>query len=112
MPDRRVKHWTELPSIELAYFFQILLPPIGSLWLRDLKTSVYIIAGFFAMSFFLSAFAMSFFPSAVEPLLCMGTLFLYIYSIYSIGPSYRKLSGASDKPKPIIIHRSDSGPKW
>jgi hypothetical protein len=55
---------------------------------------------------------MSFFPSAVEPLLCMGTLFLYIYSIYSIGPSYRKLSGASDKPKPIIIHRSDSGPKW
>ena len=103
MPDRRVKHWTELPSIELAYFFQILLPPIGSLWLRDLKTSVYIIAGFFAVPFFLSA---------VEPLLCMGTLFLYIYSIYSIGPSYRKLSGASDKPKPIIIHRSDSGPKW
>lgn len=103
MPDRRVKHWTELPSIELAYFFQILLPPIGSLWLRDLKTSVYIIAGFFAMPLFLSA---------VEPLLCMGTLFLYIYSIYSIGPSYRKLSGASDKPKPIIIHRSDSGPKW
>ena len=103
MPDRRVKHWTELPSIELAYFFQILLPPIGSLWLRDLKTSVYIIAGFFSMPLFLSA---------VEPLLCMGTLFLYIYSIYSIGPSYRKLSGASDKPKPIIIHRSDSGPKW
>lgn len=103
MPDRRVKHWTELPSIELAYFFQILLPPIGSLWLRDLKTSVYIIAGFFAMLLFLPA---------VEPLLCMGTLFLYIYSIYSIGPSYRKLSGASDKPKPIIIHRSDSGPKW
>ena len=103
MPDRRVKHWTELPSIELAYFFQILLPPIGSLWLRDLKTSVYIIAGFFAMLLFLPA---------VEPLLCMGTLFLYIYSIYSIGPSYRKLSGASDKPKTIIIHRSDSRPKW
>jgi len=103
VPDRRVKHWTELPSIELAYFFQILLPPIGSLWLRDLKTSVYIIAASLAMFFFLSA---------VEPLQCMGLLFLYIYSIYSIGPSYRKLSGASDKPKPIIIHRSDSGPKW
>ena len=103
MPDRRVKHWTELPSIELAYFFQILLPPIGSLWLRDLKTSVYIIAAYLAIAFFLSA---------VAPLQCMGLLFVYIYSIYSIGPSYRKLSGASDKPKPIIIHRSDSGPKW
>ena len=108
MPDRRVKHWTELPSIELAYFFQILLPPIGSLWLRDLKTFVNMIAASLAML----SLSLAFEPLQSEALLCMGFLFLYIYSIYSIGPSYRKLSGASDKPKPIIIHHSDSGPKW
>ena len=102
MAEAREKHWTQLPDIELAYFLQILLPPLGSLWLRDFKTSGLIILLYLTLMVI----------ARHDSVYCLGVLCLWIYSIYSISGSYRKLSGAKKKPKPIIIHGSDSGFKW
>ena len=102
MAEAREKHWTQLPDIELAYFLQILLPPLGSLWLRDFKISGLIILLYLTLMVI----------ARYDSVYCLGILCLWIYSIYSISGSYRKLSGAKKKPKPIIIHGSDSGFKW
>lgn len=85
-------HWTKLPSIELAYFFQLIIPGLGNVYLRDYAPGAIIFLGWW------------FVVGWVE-VLCFPYVLI---SLYSIGLSYRKLSGKKSKPDTIIIRGSES----
>ena len=89
-------HWTKLPSIELAYFFQLIIPGLGNVYLRDYALGAIIFFGWWVVLGWMEVLC---FPYA-------------LISLYSIGLSYRKLSEEKSKPDTIIIRGSEPDFNW
>ena len=94
--EQQEVHWTNLPSIELAYFLQLLIPGLGNVYLRD-----YGVGGIVFLSFF--------FIVGWMEVLCFPCVLI---SLWFVGLSYRKLPGEKNKPDAIILTGSESDFNW
>ena len=89
-------HLTNLPSIELAYFLQLIIPGLGNVYLRDYALGAIIFLGWW------------FVVGWIE-VLCFPYVLI---SLYLVGLSYRKPSRKKTRPNTVIIRGSESDFNW